>query len=175
VGMASEERPWGSCRVIDVSDGYKDQADARNPGCRLSLQTPEHRSEHWVVIQGRAVTAVDDRDVTVYPRELIDELQLRATPASTTPSALRTTAAADPTSQCRRRVEIRTSGYWPSSPMSIANIANSVHSSHFAVGSSAGRSREITEIPYIDSALGVLRGARDLAGATCSRLPPDDL
>jgi mannose-6-phosphate isomerase len=57
--IESEERPWGSWHVIDVADGYKIKRIHVNPGSRLSLQSHEHRSEHWVVIQGEATCEVD--------------------------------------------------------------------------------------------------------------------
>jgi mannose-6-phosphate isomerase-like protein (cupin superfamily) len=57
--LDSEVRPWGSWHVIDVNAGYKIKRIHVTPGCRLSLQTHEHRSEHWVVIQGTATTTVD--------------------------------------------------------------------------------------------------------------------
>lgn len=57
--LRSEVRPWGSWHVIDVDAGYKIKRIHVAPGCRLSLQTHEHRSEHWVVIEGTATASVD--------------------------------------------------------------------------------------------------------------------
>lgn len=57
--LESEERPWGSWHVIDVEEGYKIKRIHVKPGQRLSLQTHEHRSEHWVVIQGEATCEID--------------------------------------------------------------------------------------------------------------------
>ena len=57
--LESEQRPWGAWYVIDVADGYKIKRIHVNPGSRLSLQSHEHRSEHWVVIQGEATCEVD--------------------------------------------------------------------------------------------------------------------
>ena len=54
-----EERPWGSWHVIEVADGYKIKRIHVSPGARLSLQSHQHRSEHWVVIQGEATCEVD--------------------------------------------------------------------------------------------------------------------
>jgi mannose-6-phosphate isomerase len=62
--MESEERPWGSWHVIDEGDGYKVKRIHVHPGCRLSYQRHEHRSEHWVVLSGTA-TSIIDGDVTV--------------------------------------------------------------------------------------------------------------
>ena len=70
--LDSEERPWGSWHVIDVADGYKIKRIHVNPGSRLSLQTHEHRSEHWVVIQGTATAVVDDETSLVHTGESID-------------------------------------------------------------------------------------------------------
>jgi mannose-6-phosphate isomerase-like protein (cupin superfamily) len=72
MGVEFAERPWGSWHVIDVADGYKIKRIHVAPGCRLSLQTHERRSEHWVVIQGEATCTVDDRVVTVPTGSSID-------------------------------------------------------------------------------------------------------
>ncbi len=70
--LDSEQRPWGAWHVIDVADGYKIKRIHVLPGCRLSLQTHEHRSEHWVVIQGAATCTVDDTVSVVRAGESID-------------------------------------------------------------------------------------------------------
>jgi mannose-6-phosphate isomerase len=70
--LDSEQRPWGSWHVIDVADGYKIKRIHVNPGSRLSLQSHEHRSEHWVVIQGVATCEVDEALTTVQHGESID-------------------------------------------------------------------------------------------------------
>jgi mannose-6-phosphate isomerase len=70
--LDSEERPWGSWHVIDVNPGYKIKRIHVNPGARLSLQSHEHRSEHWVVIQGEAACEVDGVVSVVLEGESID-------------------------------------------------------------------------------------------------------
>ena len=67
-----EERPWGAWHVIDVNDGYKIKRIHVNPRCRLSYQTHEHRSEHWVVIRGVATCVIDDEVVVAGPGESVD-------------------------------------------------------------------------------------------------------
>ena len=47
-------RPWGSYTVLEEGPGYKVKRVTVNPGGRLSLQLHHQRSEHWVVIQGKA-------------------------------------------------------------------------------------------------------------------------
>ena len=47
-------RPWGSYTVLEEASGYKVKRIMVIPGRRLSLQLHHQRSEHWVVIAGRA-------------------------------------------------------------------------------------------------------------------------
>lgn len=48
------ERPWGFYTVLEKGIGYKIKKIRVEPGKRLSLQLHHKRSEHWVVISGRA-------------------------------------------------------------------------------------------------------------------------
>lgn len=70
--LESEERPWGSWHVIDVAEGYKIKRIHVNPGCRLSYQTHEHRSEHWVVVFGEATCTLDGQVHLARPGESVD-------------------------------------------------------------------------------------------------------
>lgn len=72
MALESEERPWGSWHVIDVAEGYKIKRIHVTPGARLSLQSHEHRSEHWVVIKGTATAVVDGVVTRVPTGESID-------------------------------------------------------------------------------------------------------
>ena len=67
-----EARPWGSWQVIDVEDGYKIKRIHVTPGSRLSLQTHQHRSEHWIVVQGVATATVGDTTSHVTVGESVD-------------------------------------------------------------------------------------------------------
>ena len=67
----SEERPWGSWHVIDSGNGYKVKRIHVKPHQRLSYQTHDHRSEHWVVIFGIATCTVDGETITVGPNQSI--------------------------------------------------------------------------------------------------------
>ncbi len=55
------ERPWGEWTVLEAGAGYKVKRLEVLPGKRLSLQKHFHRSEHWVVVQGRARVTNGDR------------------------------------------------------------------------------------------------------------------
>ena len=70
--LESEERPWGSWHVIDVAEGYKIKRIHVMPGCRLSYQTHDHRSEHWVVVFGTATCTIGDRTFTAVAGETVD-------------------------------------------------------------------------------------------------------
>ncbi len=47
-------RPWGCWSVLFEAAGYKVKKIIVNPGQSLSLQSHKYRSEHWVVVRGRA-------------------------------------------------------------------------------------------------------------------------
>jgi len=48
------ERPWGNYEVLIDADNHKVKKITVNPGASLSLQSHQHRSEHWVVVKGTA-------------------------------------------------------------------------------------------------------------------------
>tara|TARA_B100000287_G_C20432530_1_gene702148 strand:- start:273 stop:650 length:378 start_codon:yes stop_codon:yes gene_type:complete len=60
--VTKETRPWGWYDVIDESDRYKVKSIEVNPGHKLSLQRHHHRSEHWVVVSGTALTECDGKE-----------------------------------------------------------------------------------------------------------------
>ena len=47
-------RPWGTYRVLNKGNGFKVKLIEVSPHKKLSLQRHKHRSEHWVVIEGKA-------------------------------------------------------------------------------------------------------------------------
>lgn len=48
------KRPWGSYTVLSKGKGFKVKLVEVLPHRRLSLQKHHHRSEHWVVVGGKA-------------------------------------------------------------------------------------------------------------------------
>ncbi|MCP5405476.1 MAG: mannose-1-phosphate guanylyltransferase/mannose-6-phosphate isomerase [Pseudomonadaceae bacterium] len=63
------KRPWGSYTVLEDEEGrgYKLKRIEVRPGGRLSLQSHQHRSEHWVVVAGTATVTCDDQVITLTP------------------------------------------------------------------------------------------------------------
>ena len=55
------QRPWGSYTVLEELPGCKIKRIEVKPGGRLSLQSHQHRSEHWVVVSGVATVTCGER------------------------------------------------------------------------------------------------------------------
>lgn len=72
MALESENRPWGSWFVVERGEGYKVKRIVVNPGQRLSYQTHEHRSEHWVVVRGTATCVIEGKTVVVHAGESVD-------------------------------------------------------------------------------------------------------
>jgi mannose-1-phosphate guanylyltransferase / mannose-6-phosphate isomerase len=62
-------RPWGSYETTDQGDRFRVKRLVVNPGQKLSLQTHEHRAEHWVVVQGTARVERDGEVITLAENE----------------------------------------------------------------------------------------------------------
>ncbi|MEA2057902.1 MAG: phosphomannose isomerase type II C-terminal cupin domain, partial [Actinomycetota bacterium] len=50
----NEVRPWGGFTTLENRPGYRVVRLEIEPGGKTSLQTHEHRSEHWIVVRGVA-------------------------------------------------------------------------------------------------------------------------
>ncbi len=60
-------RPWGSYTVLEEDpEGFKLKRIEVAPGARLSLQSHNQRSEHWVVVSGTATVTNGDEVITVH-------------------------------------------------------------------------------------------------------------
>jgi mannose-1-phosphate guanylyltransferase len=51
-------RPWGVYYVLEDKPSFKVKKIVVNPSNRLSLQSHQHRSEHWVVVSGTATVEI---------------------------------------------------------------------------------------------------------------------
>lgn len=58
-------RPWGYYESIAQNHRYQAKRIVVNPGARLSLQKHQHRSEHWVVVQGTALVTRDEEKLVL--------------------------------------------------------------------------------------------------------------
>lgn len=75
-------RPWGKYDSIDNNDGYQVKRLTVNPGAKLSVQMHYHRSEHWVVVAGRARVHYGDKshdlsvnESTYHGKEVVHALE----------------------------------------------------------------------------------------------------
>ena len=60
-----EQRPWGSYTVLDEGHRYKVKRLEVLPGKRLSYQKHTQRTEHWMVVQGRANVTLEGQEIPV--------------------------------------------------------------------------------------------------------------
>lgn len=56
------QRPWGVYYVLEEQPKFKVKKIIVKPGQRLSLQSHQHRSEHWVVVHGIATVQIRDKN-----------------------------------------------------------------------------------------------------------------
>ena len=54
------EKPWGSYQVLEEGTNYTVKNIIVNPGGELSLQSHQHRSEHWIIAEGEALVTIND-------------------------------------------------------------------------------------------------------------------
>jgi cytidyltransferase-like protein len=65
-------RPWGSFTVIEEGKNFKVKKVVVKPREKLSLQFHKQRSEHWVVLRGRARVELDNKIFYLKPHQSID-------------------------------------------------------------------------------------------------------
>ena len=63
--MPKKFRPWGSFEIIDVGNNFKLKKIIVKPHSALSLQLHNHRSEHWIVVNGVAKVIKGDQFFTL--------------------------------------------------------------------------------------------------------------
>jgi len=52
VHLYTEDRPWGNFTILDEQDCFKIKRIEVNTGRRLSLQSRNRPTEHWVIVAG---------------------------------------------------------------------------------------------------------------------------
>ncbi|HUR27408.1 MAG TPA: phosphomannose isomerase type II C-terminal cupin domain [Planctomycetota bacterium] len=67
-----EIKPWGEYRVLADTETFKVKRLDVLPGKRLSYQRHQKRSEHWMVVSGRARVTLDGRELELGAGQAID-------------------------------------------------------------------------------------------------------
>ena len=65
-------RPWGYYTVLGEGKGFLTKMIHVNPGQKLSVQSHEHRSEHWVVLEGKAKVVLEGKGLFLSPGHSVD-------------------------------------------------------------------------------------------------------
>ena len=65
-------RPWGYYTVLAQGNGFLTKMIQVNPGQKLSVQSHNHRSEHWVVLEGMAKVVLEGKEHILSPGHSID-------------------------------------------------------------------------------------------------------
>jgi mannose-1-phosphate guanylyltransferase / mannose-6-phosphate isomerase len=76
------QRPWGWYDSLDLGSNHQVKRIMVKPGASISLQTHEHRAEHWVIIKGEAqitlgteVKTYQRYDHVFIPKQCLHRLQ----------------------------------------------------------------------------------------------------
>ena len=59
--LPKDYRPWGWFETLVIDGRYQVKRILVNPGAKLSLQSHEFRSEHWIVVKGKVQVTIDDK------------------------------------------------------------------------------------------------------------------
>ena len=59
------ERPWGTYQTIYRDDTYQVKRIVVLPHQKLSLQSHNHRSEHWIIVEGNGIVTLDNKNIEV--------------------------------------------------------------------------------------------------------------
>lgn len=66
------KRPWGQYKKIFQESGVWVKRVEVKPKARLSLQTHNYRSEKWIIVSGKGLIVLDDKQITVQAGDIID-------------------------------------------------------------------------------------------------------
>ena len=65
------QKPWGYFEILKSGKNFLVKKIFVKPGGMLSLQSHEHRSEHWIVAQGVVEVTLDDKTINLVENENI--------------------------------------------------------------------------------------------------------
>lgn len=66
-----DHRPWGWFESLVKGPRFQVKRIVVHPGGKLSLQSHNHRAEHWVVVEGTAQVTVGDTETAVFENQSI--------------------------------------------------------------------------------------------------------
>jgi mannose-6-phosphate isomerase-like protein (cupin superfamily) len=65
------KRPWGTYQTILRGDTFQVKKIVVFPKQKLSLQSHEHRSEHWTVVEGIGTMTLNDKTISLNKEEYV--------------------------------------------------------------------------------------------------------
>jgi mannose-1-phosphate guanylyltransferase/mannose-6-phosphate isomerase len=65
-------RPWGYYTVLGEGKGFLTKMIHVNPGQKLSVQSHNHRSEHWIILEGKAKVVLEGKELILSPGHSVD-------------------------------------------------------------------------------------------------------
>ena len=66
------QTPWGTWTILDERSAFKVKRIMVRPGHRLSYQRHSKRSEHWYIVEGRAIVTLDGEDRELAQGDAVD-------------------------------------------------------------------------------------------------------
>lgn len=67
-----QQRPWGNYEVLCAEKGTQTKRIEIYPGKRFSLQKHNKRSEKWIIMTGRGLATLGNREFEVGPGSVIE-------------------------------------------------------------------------------------------------------
>ncbi len=59
------QRPWGFYKTTILNDYFQSKVISVKPGQQLSLQSHNHREEHWIVAHGKGVVQIEKSEIRI--------------------------------------------------------------------------------------------------------------
>lgn len=59
------QRPWGFYKTTVLNDYFQSKIISVKPGQQLSLQSHNHREEHWIVAHGRGMVQIEKSEIRI--------------------------------------------------------------------------------------------------------------
>lgn len=59
------QRPWGFYKTTVLNDYFQSKVISVKPGQQLSLQSHNHREEHWIVVHGKGIVQIEKSEIRI--------------------------------------------------------------------------------------------------------------